>query len=403
MTGHIRKRGEKTWELKYDVGTDARGKRKTRYVSFKGTKKEASIELARLVAEAASGESIDPNKLTVGDWFAQWTDAEAPGRRKKKVSQRTLEGYSDLLRVHVKPTLGNVKLQKLQAIQIDKLYVELEGNLSPMSLHHLHTCFNSCLSTAERKGLIAINPMRRVEQVPSAEESDHGEALEEADLKTLVAGFEPIEDMFLPVAVDAATGGRRNELLAFRWIDFDPGQKTLRVEQAIEVTRKFGIRFKAPKTWRGKRTILIDDQTSELLLSERDRHKRLLAGIPDGIPEVDLSLIVLPDDALIFFRPPARGRNFIDLSMPRDPGNFSAAFRKRADELGFDGFHFHHLRGTHATLLLDKGEPVHVVAERIGDDPAVLLKNYAKRKRKQVANKTVAATINAIATAIHRR
>jgi integrase len=40
----------------------------------------------------------------------------------------------------------------------------------------------------------------------------------------------------------------------------------------------------------------------------------------------------------------------------------------------------HHLRATHTTLLLDRGVPVHTVAERIGNDSAGLLRNYAKRK-----------------------
>jgi hypothetical protein len=44
--------------------------------------------------------------------------------------------------------------------------------------------------------------------------------------------------------------------------------------------------------------------------------------------------------------------------------------------------------------------PVHVVAERIGDDPAVLLRNYAKRKRKQTANTSMLPVINARSTGI---
>ncbi|MDF0494852.1 hypothetical protein [Bradyrhizobium yuanmingense] len=44
--------------------------------------------------------------------------------------------------------------------------------------------------------------------------------------------------------------------------------------------------------------------------------------------------------------------------------------------------------------------PVHTVAERIGDDPAVLLRNYAKRKRKQTADTSVATVINAISAGI---
>ena len=48
-----------------------------------------------------------------------------------------------------------------------------------------------------------------------------------------------------------------------------------------------------------------------------------------------------------------------------------------------------------ATLLLDRGIPVHVVADRIGDDPAVLLRNYSKRKRKITADNSVSAAITA--------
>jgi integrase len=62
------------------------------------------------------------------------------------------------------------------------------------------------------------------------------------------------------LALTAGIGARRNEVLAFRWVDFDP-EKTIRVERAIEVTKKFGIRYKPPKTWRGLRTVALDDGT----------------------------------------------------------------------------------------------------------------------------------------------
>jgi integrase len=197
------------------------------------------------------------------------------------------------------------------------------------------------------------------------------------------------------VALTAATGVRRNELLAFRWPDFDPEKKTLRVERALEVTKKFGIRYKPPKTWRGLRTIALDDGSVAMLLKVREKHLRILAGVPDGA-EVDLSLIRLPDDALMFPNPPARGEAF-SFTMPRDPHTFTKQFIKRAKKLGFADFWFHHLRGTHATLLLDRGVPVHTVAERIGDDPAVLLRNYAKRKRQNTADNSVSSVISALA------
>jgi integrase len=47
-----------------------------------------------------------------------------------------------------------------------------------------------------------------------------------------------------------------------------------------------------------------------------------------------------------------------------------------------------------SALLLDRGAPVHIVTERIGDDPAVLLRNYAK---KNLADNSVSAVISALA------
>ncbi|BBZ96186.1 site-specific integrase [Bradyrhizobium diazoefficiens] len=366
--------------------------------TFHGPLTEARKELRRLLRAGDTGNHVEPSRLTVGNWIDQWIAAGAPGRKKLKVGQRTLERYEELLRVHVKPKLGGKLLQKLQASEIDQLYNELEKKLAPMTVNHVHRCFNSSLSTAERKGMIASNPMTRIEQLPSAGESDHGLALDEADLKTLVTGFRPSATMYAPVAVDASTGVRRNELLAFRWTDFSHEAKTLKVERALEITKKFGIRYKPPKTWRGNRTIALDDATVALLVAEREKHQRIMASLPDGA-EVDLSLIRLPDDALIFPAMPGPRQDF-DFAKPRDPSSFSKRFRKAADALGFVNFEFHHLRGTHATLLLDKGVPVHTVAERIGDDPAVLLRNYAKRKRKQTADTSVASVINTLSAGI---
>jgi integrase len=242
--------------------------------------------------------------------------------------------------------------------------------------------------------------MKRAERVPSPGESDHGLALDETELATLVTGFKASPALYPAVALTAATGVRRNELLAFRWVDFDPEKKTIRVERAIEVTKKYGCRYKPPKTWRGLRTMALDDGSVSLLLQLRETHQRLRAGVPDGV-DVDLSLVRLPDDALIFPNPPGTGEDF-SFTKPRDPHTFTKQFKKRAIGLGFSDFRFHHLRGTHATLLLDRGVPVHIVAERIGDDPAVLLRNYAKRKRQNTADNSVSTVISALAATFLR-
>lgn len=400
--GGIDERGENVFRLRYRVN----GKRHTK--TFHGTLSEARKELRGLVRSGDTGEHVDPTKITVGQWLDTWLEAGAPGRRRKKVSQRTLERYGQLLRTHVKPALGDKKLQQLRAPDIDKLYSSLDakGEIAPRTAHHVHTVFGACLATAHRKGMMAANPMTRVEQVPNPdgqvfddeedlENDDIGEGLDEAELAKLIAGFEP-SSLYSVVVVAAATGARRNELLALRWADLDVEKKVLRFERAWEQTKKFGLRLKPPKTKRGLRTIELDDATVAMLLKQKERHQRILAGIPDGV-SVDLSLIKLAAAALMFPAPAEPGEDF-DFAKPRNPRNFSKEFARRADLLGFGRTRFHDLRGIHSTALLDAGIPVHTVAQRIGDDPAVLLRSYAKRKRSKKANESVESALATFAS-----
>jgi integrase len=169
-------------------------------------------------------------------------------------------------------------------------------------------------------------------------------------------------------------------ILALQWSDLDAAAKTLRIERAIDETDAYGLRIKPPKTERGKRTITIDADLVALLLGERERHLRIAAGIPDGAT-VDLSLVKLPAGALMFPNPPAPGESF-SFTKLRNPRNTTKEFVRKAAGLGFKALRLHDLRGTHETLLLDAGVPVHVVAARCGHDPAVLLRSYAKRIRK---------------------
>ncbi len=57
----ITRRGKRSWQLKFDVGIDAKGKRKTRYVTVRGTHQKAQKELTRLLAQADAGTLPDPS------------------------------------------------------------------------------------------------------------------------------------------------------------------------------------------------------------------------------------------------------------------------------------------------------------------------------------------------------
>ncbi|SRR5579885_352078 len=382
--GGIDERGKDRWRLRYRVN----GQRYTK--TFHGSLTEAKRELRRLLKSGDDGQHVAPDKTTLATWVESWT-----ALRGRKVNARTLERYSELLKLHVIPTLGDKPLQTITATMIDELYGKLAGKgLSPRTVHHIHTVLGSCLRTAEQKSLIPHNPVSRAE-APSPGDSDAGQALEQEQLTALLNGFRG-SVLFPIIATAAYTGARRNEILALRWVDVDIATKTLRIARALEETKANGLRYKEPKTERGRRSIAIDDGLVELLRGEQEKHKRIVAGVPDGAA-IDLSLVKLPPDALVFPSPPAAGQDW-DFTRARDPRNVTKEFIRKARKLGFAKLRFHDLRATHETLLLDAGVPVHVVAARAGHDPAVLLRVYAKRTRK--ADTSAAAVIGGLSKGV---
>ena len=91
MTGHIRRRGERSWELKFDLGTDPlTGKRLTRYQSFRGTKRDAEKKLIELLGQAEAGALVKRSRETLGEYIERWGRDWAPAH----VSPKTAEAIA---------------------------------------------------------------------------------------------------------------------------------------------------------------------------------------------------------------------------------------------------------------------------------------------------------------------
>jgi integrase len=354
--GGIDPRGESAWRLRYRFN----GARHT--VTFHGTLSDARKELRRLIRTGDTGEHVAPSRVALNQWAGQWlallARGEANGKRRRGlVGARTRQRYSELLKLYVLPALGDRPMQQITATEIDNLYIKLEARLSTGTVRHVYVCLRAALAVAVRKGYLQKNPADDAD-VPRPEETKVGQALETAELKRLLDGFRG--SVLYPVVCTAAfTGVRLGELLALRWSDLDPAAKTLAVQRAIEQTTEYGRRLKEPKSRRGIRAIVIDDALLALLLAEREKYLRLAAGVPDGV-QVDLSLVKMPADALMFPSPPMSGEAF-DFTRLRNPKSVTKETRKRFRKLGFATMRFHDLRASHGTALLDAGVPVHVV------------------------------------------
>ena len=177
----------------------------------------------------------------------------------------------------------------------------------------------------------------------------------------IAAGLSSLAAPSIPkVVVALFTGIRRGELMALRWGHVDLDACILRVREALEETKKYGLRVKATKTGAGRRDITLPDIAVQALAEHRREQLEV---------RMRLALGRLTDDALVF--PALDGR-------PQSPNNLSGDWREfrlavKAPKVGF-----HALRHTHASMLIAAGVDIVEISKRLGHaDPSITLKVYA--------------------------
>ena len=74
MRGIITKRGKNSWQLRVDTAP-INGERQRRYVTIRGSRKDAQKALTAPLAEADKGTLPEPTRQTVGEYMRAWLDS----------------------------------------------------------------------------------------------------------------------------------------------------------------------------------------------------------------------------------------------------------------------------------------------------------------------------------------
>ncbi len=178
MRGSIIKRYKGSWSIVLDLGyqpdpATGQFKRKQKWVTFYGTKKQAETKLNDLVRDANRGEFVEPTKQTVSEWLDEWLEKaiKPPAKR-----IRSYETYKSVIARYLKPELGAIRLQQLKAVDL-KAYYDRQATLSPTTLEQHHTILHSALKAAQHEGLLARNVAKLVIGKPHRKEG-HQDVLE---------------------------------------------------------------------------------------------------------------------------------------------------------------------------------------------------------------------------------
>lgn len=339
--GNIRKRKDGRWEGRYVVGRDPdTGKMITKNVLGK-TQAEVKEKLRKAIDNSKQLDFTKEGKYTVGQWLDEWFEAYA----KVKVRPSSHQTYKGYIENHIKPNIGDIPIEKLTSLQLQKFYRKLltEGRvpriesenqpkgLSAKTVRNINQVISSAMDVAVKHKLILSNPTDGCELPKVGHKEMHTIHAEQLGAFLQEAKKSGVYELYY---LDLATGLRRGELLGLKWEDVDLAHGVIHVRR--QVYRIDGEVKEVPlKTKNAYRNISISKDAVEMLQEmEKHRISEYVFPSPSGGP-------ISPDSVL----------------------NMLHRVLKRA---GLPAVRFHDLRHTFATLALQNGVDIKTVSGMLG-------------------------------------
>lgn len=340
MRGSVDQLPSGAWRLRVDNGRKPDGSRDVVTRTHRGTRNSADLALAHLLVEVGQGHHLAYRDHTVGDLIDAWFEAS-------KISPTTRPDYRSVINKHIKPAIGKQPLHKLQAAQLDHLYVNLERKgLGPARIRRVHSIISTALAQGVKWQWVVRNVSRDASPPPVPRKKPKAPTPQQ--VKQLIAAADG--EMVTYLRLSAILGTRRGEVVGLRWSEVDTKARIITVNRAIgDGGKGVGLVEKGTKTDRDRR-VSIDAATAKML---KDHRKMVAArALAAGVQ--------LQADGFVFSRDAAG-------VTPWRPEYPTDTFAEIREGLGLPAsIKMRQLRHFVATQMLARGADLRTVAERLG-------------------------------------
>ena len=338
--GTIRERADGRWEARvtYRIDGEARLRRKSVY---RTTRKGAHEEMVAMLSDLRVGTAPRNDRVTVNAFLEDWL-----ADRRGQVRPATWRRYAQIVRCHLAPALGGVRLTKLSPAQVQDMLGRVQANgLSARSTSHVRAVLRAALARAGRWGLVSRNvaALTDAPKVVSARRSSL--TVEELRQVFRAAARTDLEAI---VMVAGMTGLRQSEILGLQWACIDFEGMSIRIDSQLQ--RVAGAWCLADvKTVQSRRVVPMTATLADALRRERARQteRRVLAAAEWHEPI----------DGLVFTT--GRGR-------PLHGTSVTHAFQRLLAAAGMVRRPFHNLRATTVTLMASEGVEIATVKDLMG-------------------------------------
>lgn len=361
MAGQIKElRKGKLYRVRVHSPRDENGKRKSKSVTVEGTRADAEKALTKLLRERDTGQLVTKSKDTLSDYVLRnWL----PTTAKPSVRPRTLHDYRQTMDRYVLPYLGSHRLSAITPAEVRGWIVKLtDKGLAPRTIRKAREVLRNALEAAVADGLLPTNPARGRLVSKALPKNERKERVTIPPEKVPAFLAAAAEDRLHAYWVVLLFGGLRpSEALALRWTDLHGD--SVRVERVLVDVERQPMTFAPTKSAESRRAVVLPKIALDALRDHKKRQaeEQLLAG-----PAWQGSGLIFTNEV----GEPLRQDN------TRIP---FAALLKRAE---LPKMRIYDLRHSAATLLLELGEDLTTVKERLGHSSVVLTADTYKHARR---------------------
>ncbi|MFR4340008.1 site-specific integrase [Subdoligranulum sp. APC924/74] len=342
--GSIRQRPDGRWEARLTLGYDeGTGKRKTLSI-YGATQKEVKKKMTEKLRQLDTNTYIADDKRTLAQYLDTWfAEFIVPTQK-----PYTITTYRGVIKNHLKPNLGAVRLCDLTTEQVQKMVRKLvNAGKAPKTIKNVLTVLNSALEQAVKAQTIQRNPAKFA-KIPAVRVKD----IHPLSPAEIVAFVDAAQDSpyYAPLMCCLFLGLREGEALGLAWEHVDFENCKVHICQQLQKDKAKGGQFYIQEGTKNGQSRILDVPDFLLEILQEEKQRQLRARLAAGPAWQNVWGLCFTD---------ALGRCI-------NPHTLWANFKRIAASIGLPDARVHDLRHTNATLALVNGDDLKTVQANLG-------------------------------------